>query len=135
MPAGVTLEEALPAVLRRIDEQLTREARPEDAAKLWAATFVLTGLRLTRAEALALFQGVHGMKESTTYQYILDEGRAEGAVREARKILLRQGQRRFGPPSDAISAALAAITDLERLERMSDRILEIASWQELLNTP
>jgi hypothetical protein len=131
MPAGTTLQEALPAILQRIQERLTQEASREHAAKLWAASFVLTGLRLTREAALALFQGVQNMEESATYQYILEQG----ATRAVRKLLLRQGQKRFGPPSEAISAALATITDLERLERMSDRILEIASWQELLNTP
>lgn len=131
MPAGLTLEQALPAVLRRIDKRLAQEARPEDAAKLWTATFVLSGLRLSQEQVRALFQGVRGMKESTTYQYILSEGRAE----EAKKILLRLGQKRFGPPGEATKATLEAIEDLERLERMSDRILDAASWQEVLETP
>jgi hypothetical protein len=71
------------------------------------------------------------MRESTTYQYILDEGRVE----EARKILVRQGRIRFGPPSDQATSALARITDLERLERMTERLLTVSSWQELLDTP
>jgi hypothetical protein len=75
------------------------------------------------------------MRESTAYQAILDEGRAEGRAEEARKILLRQGHKRFGAPTAAEEAAFVAITDLDRLERLSDRLLEVANWQELLGTP
>jgi predicted transposase YdaD len=131
MPAGLTLEQALPAVLRRIDERLAQEARPEDAAKLWTATFVLSGLRLSREQAQALFQGVRGMKESTTYQFILSEGRAEGI----REVLLCLGQKRFGPPGETTKAVLDAIGDLERLKRMTERVYEVPGWQEVLDTP
>jgi hypothetical protein len=71
------------------------------------------------------------MRESTTYQYILDEGQAEGV----RKVLLRQGRQRFGAATAAIESAINGITDLERLERMSDRMLQAADWQDLLATP
>jgi hypothetical protein len=72
---------------------------------------------------------------STTYQYILREGRAEGRVEEVRKILLRLGHQRFGAPPVAIRQTLESLSDLDRMERMADRLLEIASWQELLDTP
>ena len=75
------------------------------------------------------------MRESSTYQYILDEGRAEGQLREARKIVLRQGRLRFGAPTVEDEAAVQAVTDLERLERMGDRMLTAAGWQELLAVP
>ena len=71
------------------------------------------------------------MRESSGYQYILDEGRIE----EAQKILLRMGRQRFGPASDAVKTTLLGTTDLERLERMADRLLQVSSWQELLETP
>jgi hypothetical protein len=46
------------------------------------------------------------MKESTTYQKILREGRAEGRAEEAKRILKRQGSRRFGTLDADIEAAL-----------------------------
>jgi hypothetical protein len=49
--------------------------------------------------------------------------------------LRRQGQKRFGPPSEATKAALEAIEDPERLLRMAERMLDAASWQEVLDTP
>jgi hypothetical protein len=74
------------------------------------------------------------MRESSGYQLILDEGREEGALREARKLLLRLGRRKFGAPEPAVEAAVQAITDLDRLERMSDRMFDATSWQDLLAT-
>ena len=76
---------------------------------------------------------------SSTYQKILEEGRAEvraeGRVEEARRFLRRQGTRRFGKPDAHIEAALDAIADLERLEQLSDRVLEVTAWEELLAQP
>jgi hypothetical protein len=53
----------------------------------------------------------------------------------AKKIILRQGRKRFGPPDDATAATLEAIWDVERLERMSERLLDANSWAEVLATP
>ncbi len=132
---GLPLEEALQAVIRQVCNRLEREARPEDRAKLLTATYVLTGLRVPREISARLFQGVQGMKESSTYQAILEEGRAEGMASALRKTLLRQGGQKFGPPSPSNLEALTAITDLSRLERMTERLLLVSSWHELLNTP
>ena len=80
---------------------------------------------------------------SSTYQKILEEdraqvraeGRVEGRAEEARRFLRRQGTRRFGKPDAHIEAALDAIADLERLEQLSDRVLEVTAWEELLAPP
>jgi predicted transposase YdaD len=118
-------------VIGRVVERLEREATPEDRAKLLAATYVLAGLRVTPEVAERLFQGVRAMKESSTYQAILAEGRTEAL----QKTLLRQGRQRFhNPPSEAVQAAIQTITDAGRLERMTERLLIVSSWQELLET-
>jgi predicted transposase YdaD len=56
-----------------------------------------------------LFRGVVSMKESSTYQAILEEGRLEGrnqgAVAEARRVLRLLGDEAYGPP-EAQTAAL-----------------------------
>jgi Smoothelin cytoskeleton protein len=66
------------------------------------------------------------MKESATYQAILEEGR----VLEAKLILLRQGRKRFGPPPRALERKLEAIEDLQMLDKMLDRLLVASSWHE-----
>ena len=71
------------------------------------------------------------MRESVTYMAILDEGRVE----EARKIILRQGRKLFGPPDESTTAALTAIEDLERLKQLIVQVENVSSWQELLGLP
>ena len=75
------------------------------------------------------------MRESTTYQAILDEGREEGRLVEARAILRRQGRKKLGTASAEVLSRLEAINDLDRLERMSERLLDASSWDELLAVP
>ncbi len=74
------------------------------------------------------------MRESTTYQAILREGRIEGSVAGAQQMLLRQGTKRFGPPEAATVGAIEAIGDLESLECLGEQVLEtdLRSWHDLL---
>jgi predicted transposase YdaD len=100
----------------------------------------LDGAAAHRGSRHAIVTGGERDEESTTYQAILREGREEGReeglamgrVEEARAILLRQGTKRFGTPSDQIRAALAGITQIERLEVLTERLLDVESWDELL---
>jgi predicted transposase YdaD len=139
LPAGVRPPAGLQGVVERLVERVMRDAAPEVAPGLLSAAFILSGLRVPRPQGVQLFRGVQAMRESSTYQYILDEGReegrAQGALREAQKLLLRQGGRKFGKPEPAVEAAIQAIGDLDRLERMSDRLLDVTTWQDLLATP
>ena len=68
------------------------------------------------------------MHESDTYMAILDEG----ALKQARRTVLRLGHKKFGPPSNDVVTAVNGIEDLERLERLQDRVLDVSTWQELL---
>jgi hypothetical protein len=134
LPAGARPPTGLVGVVERLVERVTREAAPDEAPDLVNAAYILIGLRVSKAIGSQLFQRVRAMRESTTYQAILDEGREEGALREARKLLLRLGGRRIGTPSPDVETALQAITDLDHLERMSDRLLDVTTWQDLLAT-
>jgi len=85
---------------------------------------------------------VQDMQESTTYQAILreghnaglNEGLNEGRIREARRLLLRQGTKRLGDPDAATVAALESIQDIDRLEMLHDRAIDadIQDWKDLL---
>ena len=76
------------------------------------------------------------MRESSTYQAILTEGREEGRekgrVEEARAILLRLGRKHLGPPDERVREAITRLSDHERLEELSERVTDVASWAELL---
>jgi hypothetical protein len=73
------------------------------------------------------------MKDSDTYLAILEEGEEA----KAKNVILRQGQKRFGPPDESIAARLSGITDRDRLDRLIDRLFDATatSWQDLLDTP
>jgi predicted transposase YdaD len=152
----------LPEVIGRMTERLDRESSTVDAADAWTATFVLLGLRYPPEVGIQLLKGVRRMKESSTYQWIVEEGltegiakgmergiekgmevglaqgRAEGlrtgSVGEAKSLLLRIGRRRFGAPPAAVLVALDAITDLSRIEIMAERLIDASGWTELLET-
>lgn len=154
-PLGKLSEAELPAVIETIRERLDREATRSQADTLWTATYLLMGLRYPESLAEQLLQGVEHMKESVTYQKILREGLAEGLARgiaegsakgraegrtegraeEVRRILKRQAGKKFGGPNPRFEAAIDSIPDLDRLERLAERLLDAASWEELIGEP
>lgn len=77
------------------------------------------------------------LEDSTTYQWILEKGVAQGVAQgrsqEARRLLLAQGRRKFGFVQQA-ETVLQAIDDSERLERMAERIFDASNWDDLLAT-
>jgi hypothetical protein len=79
------------------------------------------------------------MRESSTYQAILQEGRAEGlaqgAIAEAKKVLRLQGDEAFGPPDARTASAIERINDLTRLEELLKRVRTAGSWQDVLGRP
>jgi hypothetical protein len=134
-PLGNVSETDLPAVVARMKQRIDREA-PGRAKELWSAALILMGLRYESAVVQSLLRGVKNMKESTTYQAILEEGRVDGIAKgkaaEARKMLLLQGRERFGEPSARVVARVDAVTDLGRLEALAVRLLHVKTWEELL---
>jgi hypothetical protein len=124
----------VPQVIQRIDERLVRETTAEVAAIIMKATLSLTGLRLTKNELKELRKGARSMdvlRESSAYELFLDEG----MIHEARKLVLRLGQARFGPLGEETRKAIEAIEELEPLERLLDRLLFVSNWSELLAEP
>ncbi len=130
-PISAVNEGRVPDVIRRMKERLGREKKQRLIADVWASTYLLLGLRYSDAFADMLFREVLQMEESTTYQAIV----RKASIAEARRIMLRQGQLQFGPPDDAALASLNSIVDLQRLEELSERLLKVDSWQELLGPP
>lgn len=116
----------LPGVIERVKERVATVPRAE-AARLWTAAYVLLGLRHSIELAERLLQGVIAMEDSVTYQAIV--GKAE------RKLLLRQGTKRFGAPTAEALTAFNAITAPAQLEDLGDRLLDVGSWEELLQMP
>jgi len=144
--SDVELEE-VPGVLLTISRRLVKETTPDQVTVLWAATKVLMGLRYSQEKVdeltegvSAMILGIRGIEESSVYQGIFAKGREEGreegvalgAVREARKTLLLLGRQKLGPPDERVSAQISELTDLDRLDFLLGRILNVESWDKLL---
>jgi hypothetical protein len=71
------------------------------------------------------------MKDSVTYQAIVEEGE----VKALQMILLRLGRKKFGAPNETVEMTLRGITDVDHLFRLTERLLDVSSWNELLATP
>jgi len=76
------------------------------------------------------------MRDSSTYQAILEEGRVEGRTEGRTEgelyVLLRGGTRRFGPPDAKTKATLEGIDSQEVIDRLVDRLFDVTSWEDLL---
>jgi hypothetical protein len=72
------------------------------------------------------------IRDSTTYQAILRDGRIGGGQR----ILIRLGTKTFGKCDSATLCAIEAIRDFDLLCILCERILdsEMRDWSELLQT-
>jgi predicted transposase YdaD len=74
-----------------------------------------------------------GIEESVIFQEILQKGEArgearglsQGALDEARRMVLKLGRKRFGAPPAQAKAALTGITDVAELERLHDKLLDV----------
>jgi predicted transposase YdaD len=79
------------------------------------------------------FERFTAMKESSTYQAILAEGEQKGLLKEARKLLLSMGTKKLGPPDNQTKSSIEAIGNLTKLEALTERLLDVSTWQELLS--
>ena len=123
----------LPGLLRAARLRLDAEVDPAAAADLWAATDILLGVRYNDPIAAALLGAASTMRQSSVYQRILNEGRTEGQIEGERRLLLRQAIAKFGPAPDAAMARVQALSDPDELDRLGVRLLDVATWGELLD--
>jgi hypothetical protein len=131
---------SLADVVAGIAERVARDAPPEAGPSLWTNVGVLMGLLYHSDQIRSVLGRVRGMRESVFYQEILAEGRQEGRqegqiegrASEARRLLLLFGEARLGPADAAVRDALDAIADPDALDRLAERLLTAASWQDLL---
>lgn len=132
LPDKGTLNRELSRVIESVIDRIVHEAADEEARTLLTATYILTGMRLPKGEALQLFSKVKAMKESSTYQAILEEGREEGREGAMRDVVLDLGTSRFGVAPAGIRTRLESIKDVERLQELYRRVGDVESWHALL---
>ncbi len=152
-PLALLTDEAAADLDAAFARFVARLRRPDVDGKLaddlLGSTYVLGGLRYADARLAALYRSVSMLLEdSTTYQAILRkgetqgetrgvargraEGHAEGERDAARRLVLLLAGKRFGPAAPAQEAAVREVTDPARLERLAERVLDAAGWDDLL---
>jgi hypothetical protein len=71
---------------------------------------------------------VQVMHKSSAWDSVVEEAE----IRTNKRTILSLGRRKLGEPGAKGEAALSAIDDTDRLERMIDAIFDANSWKELL---
>jgi hypothetical protein len=130
----------LPELVTRFADRVAREAPEIDGANLLlSCSYILLGLRYDKAVAEALFRGVQKMRESSTYQAILDEGRVEGQTRERLRALRSLQENliamlgdRFGKLDPELEARIRASIEDDRLLAATRQVPRIASPADLV---
>jgi predicted transposase YdaD len=149
-PISAVTQAQLPAMIETMAKRFDAEAPASEVPDLWSVTRILLGLKWPRSVVGPLLKGALKMRESDTYQEILEEGVEIGVARgvaqgvaqgveqgreqEARSIIIRTGSKRYGPPSESIRSRLESISDVTALEAIMDRLVEGAasSWADLI---
>jgi predicted transposase YdaD len=134
--ANVEMESSLDRLRESLEE---RNLDDRTLKSLLGSTYVLCGLRHDKVRIESLFRRLSMlMEESTTYQAILEEGRekglSQGLSQGLRRTLHRLGSKKFGPPTPEVATELQRVNDVARLELLTDRILDVTSWDELFST-
>jgi hypothetical protein len=125
----------LPDILYQIDSRLMAETSPENAAIMMVRTLFLAGMRMDPEHVEELKRGLRTMnilKESSFSRPYYEEGEKKGKITGAKKLLIHMGRARFGRLDKATRVKIESINDMERLEDLSVRLLNVASWADLL---
>jgi hypothetical protein len=132
-PLGAIRPDRLPEVIRSIETRLEHEGVPRTTVdEVWASTMLLLGLRYDRGAVRDLVRRLPHMRESISYQMILEEGREEGELRLAHGLVLELGTDRFGDVDSETSNRLERINSLETLRCLIRSVYTVGNWQELL---
>ena len=77
-----------------------------------------------------MFEEIIQKYQSSAYEMVLDMGQE----RTLHKTLLKLGKKKFGPASVEVEAAINALTELDRMDRMLDTLDYVSDWQAWLQT-
>jgi predicted transposase YdaD len=132
----VPLMQAAAADLELGARRLAEVTEAREQQELSLHFLLLGGLRYNRDDLLELLGRksmipIEQLKESSFYQYILEEGRQEGHQAGVRDTLRRQLEQRFGSLPEWASKRLEAANE-ETLEKWSTRVLNAVSLEDTL---
>jgi predicted transposase YdaD len=127
---------AVADMYEKVEARLLTEATTNEAITLRKSTLTLLGLKYNK-EFVEKLMETSMLEKSSVYQGIVaigeQIGEQKGSVQSVRSIVLRQGKRLLGEPSAIVLEKIMSIDILERLEKMTDIIFDVKSWDELLS--
>ena len=126
-PPGQTRVQALAGLAERIADRAAAENEAE-AGKIVKAAFLLSTMHVEARIARDIFTRVTEVEDLPGYLLIQEEG----AIKFARDIILQQGHRNLGVPTEKQVNRLNAIEDVDRLKRLVLRVTTASSWDALL---
>lgn len=134
-PIAKVSERDVPRILRGVVERLKHEP-PDEANRLFTALGVFLQLRYQAMTAEELIEMMPEAKELPVFKKWIEEGiakgRSQGLVIGTRNTILKMGKKKFGRLSRKVEAALNTIDNQAQLEALSERLLAVNSWEELL---
>jgi predicted transposase/invertase (TIGR01784 family) len=120
-------------ILRTVAAKIEEVGAGKVQSDLAATAFILAGLVLDR-DLIKQILRRDLMRESVTYQDILEEGEIKGEVRgrveEAKGLVIRQLTRKFGNVSPDLLANIEALP-LERVESLGEDLLDFSAIADL----
>ena len=123
-----------PGIIERWNRAAEAETNPRQRAAFAAPALVLSeaaGRESIWTKALEDWN----VQKSTIVEGWVKQARVEGRVEESRAIMLRQGKKKFGRlPTKKQQAELDTIDDPAKLQALSERLLDVSTWGELLAT-
>ncbi|MCX8138949.1 MAG: hypothetical protein N3E46_04635 [Gemmataceae bacterium] len=122
------VEEWTRRFIRRVEREATNRER---ATALLDGAYILLGLLYDGGEIARWFAEAQGMRESSTYRRILDEGRVEGQVLALQENVLLVYRERFGEVPGEVEAKVRGVGDVERLRGMLLSLLRVQRPEEL----
>ena len=151
LPLVLLTDEAtgqLGTLVDRIDARLRAEQVPNaDRVFLLTCGYILLGLRYDGEEIRNAYTRVRGMKESSTYREILEEGeiigrekglekgreegREEGVLKTRQTTLLDILRDRFGDVPAEVESRIRAVTEAARLQHAILRAIRISTIDDL----
>jgi len=129
----------VPIIVERLKKRVDPAAVTAEISELWTSAAVMARVGFPWELIKHCFGGITAMRESSTIQAFIEEGRRkglqegleEGEARAARRIILRLGRKRLGAVDETVEAKLNEIVDHERLEALTERVDQVSSWDEL----
>ncbi len=128
--------EQLPRIVDEFVSEVERSAGTrQEANDLLSTGYILMGLRYDKDVVHNLFKGARHMKESSTYQAILDEGIEKGIekgiIQGRQQDVLLLLESRFGTVSPEVRARVLSTVDPERLQRALRSIAGLSTPEDL----